>query len=181
VILVKKLLLSKTQEIFLFVLALRDLIQHQTMIVRIVSQIVKLVQMQYHATLANQHPPKQWHECFQIVNALQIMQVSQILIVHLSVWLNVRPALTWYLVILVKKLHLNKILESYPFALALRALFQHQTMIVQIVSQIVKLVRMQPPATLANQHPPRLWLEFCLPVNVLYIMGVNQIMTVYLV
>jgi hypothetical protein len=55
------------------------------MIVRIVSQIVKLVQMQHLATLANQHPPKQWHEFFQIVTALQIMQVNQILIVHLSV------------------------------------------------------------------------------------------------
>jgi hypothetical protein len=72
------------------------------MIVLIVFLIVKLVQMQFLVILANQRPLKQWQEYFQIVTVQQIMQVSQILIVLLSAWLNVRHALTWFLVILVK-------------------------------------------------------------------------------
>jgi hypothetical protein len=71
--LVKKLLLSKTRECSLFVLVPRDLIQLQTMIVRIVFQIVSLVQMQHPVTLVNQHHPRLWHEYFQIVTAQLIM------------------------------------------------------------------------------------------------------------
>jgi hypothetical protein len=51
------------------------------MIVLIAFQIVKLVQMQFLVILANQRPPKQWQEYFQIATVQQIMQVSQILIV----------------------------------------------------------------------------------------------------
>jgi hypothetical protein len=85
VTLVKRLLLNKTREKPLYVLVLLDHIQLQTMTVLIVSQIVKLVQMEHPAILANQRPPKQWQEYFQIVTVQQIMQVSQILIVLLSV------------------------------------------------------------------------------------------------
>jgi hypothetical protein len=167
VIHVKKLHLNKILESYHFALVPRDLIQPQTMTVQIVSQIVKLVQMQYPATLANQQPLRLWHEFCQPVTALLIMQVSQILIVHLYVWLNVRPALTWYLVIFVKKLHLNKIQESYPFALVPLDLIQLQTIIAQIVSRIVKLVQMQYHATLVNLQPHRIKPEFYLFVTVL--------------
>jgi hypothetical protein len=163
----------------LYAHALPALIQLQTTIVLTVSQIVKLVQMQHPATLANQRPPRQWQEFLQLVTAQQITKVSQILIVLPSVWLNVRHALTWFLVTLVKKQFLNKTLEKPLYAHALPALIQLQIMIVRIVSQIVRLVQMQHPATLANQHPPRQWQEIFQIVLVLYFILVNQISTVY--
>jgi hypothetical protein len=92
VTLVKKLLLSKTQEIFLFVLALRDHIQHQTMIARIVSQIVKHVQMQYHATLVNLQPHRIKHEYYLFVTVLRAPFLLPILIA-LIVWRIVLLAL----------------------------------------------------------------------------------------
>jgi hypothetical protein len=51
-------------------------------------------------------------------------------------------------------------------------------MIVRIVFQIVSLVPMQHPATLASQHHPRLWHEFFQIVTAQLIMKVSQILTV---
>jgi hypothetical protein len=73
VTLVKRLLLNKTRDKPLYVFVLLDHIQLQTMTVLIVSQIVKLVQMEHPALLANQRPPRQWQEYFQIVIALYII------------------------------------------------------------------------------------------------------------
>jgi hypothetical protein len=55
------------------------------MTVQIVSQIVKLVQMQHHVTLVKQHPPRQFPVYFPIVNAQLITSVNQIIIVYLIV------------------------------------------------------------------------------------------------
>jgi hypothetical protein len=84
-------------------------------------------------------------------------------------------------VTLVKKLFLNKILESSLYVLVQQELIQLQIMIAQIVWKIVKLVQMRPPATLANQHPPRQFPVYFPIVNAQLITLVSQIIIVYLI
>jgi hypothetical protein len=115
---VKRLLLSKTQESFLFALVLQAPIQLQTMIVQIVSQIVSLVQMQHPVTLVIRLHLRLWHEYFQIVNAQYIIIVNQILTVYLA-WINAKHALMEHLATFVKKLLLNKTRECSLFVLVL--------------------------------------------------------------
>jgi hypothetical protein len=72
-------------------------------------------------------------------------------------------------VTLVKKLFLNKTQELLLFVLVLPAHIQLQTMTVQIVFQIVKLVKMQHPVTLVNLQSYRISPEFYLFVTVLQV------------
>jgi hypothetical protein len=165
VIPVYKYLYNKIKEYFPFVLVQQGHFPKLIMTVLTVFKIVKLVLMVYPATLANHRPPRQWHEFYQIVTARLIILVNPILIVCLFVYLSVKPVLIWFLATLVKKLFINKTQELLLFVLAPQDLTQLQTMTVQIVSQIVKLVQMQHPVILANQRPPRQWHEFYQIVN----------------
>jgi hypothetical protein len=93
VIPVSKYLYNKIKENFLFVLVQQDHFPKLIMTVLIAFQIVKLAQMLQPVILANQRPPRQWHEFYQIVIALQIILVNPILTVFLFVYLNVKPVL----------------------------------------------------------------------------------------